>query len=135
MANCTDCLECVQQMGENETIWFCGEDDNIPQYIKRFFVPDPSAIMHSTFLRNNGDFFIMSPEDAVYFTSKHGYKSLLAIKRVDFIPNSVISFHIGIRKDYPNANGLIELIDETISSLEFQQQRQHIYSIYANSAL
>lgn len=29
MAKCIDCLECVKEIGEKETVFFCFEDENI----------------------------------------------------------------------------------------------------------
>lgn len=101
------------------------EQENVPAYIRRYQVNGMNALLHMTFLRRSGDFFIMNPEMAVYYARKLGYEKQLGMKKVDFIPNSQVPFHIGLRRSHPDSKHLLAAIEAAMARPEFLR-RKHV---------
>lgn len=114
-------------VSQDATEW---EDENIPQTVERYFVNKLEQLFHITFLRKKGDFFIMNLEEAMYHAEDLGYKELLRYKKVDFIPDSSIPFHIGFRRDFPGAEKLLKQIDDILNSDDFQKRKMEIIQSY-----
>ena len=106
------------------------EQENVPAYIKRYQVNGPSSLMHMTFRRRTGDFFIMNPEKAVHNARELGYESQLGMKKVSFIPNSLVHFHIGLRHSYADSKTLLAAMDGVLKQPEFQRRKRTIEQKY-----
>lgn len=102
------------------------EEENVPAYIKRYQVNGPSSLMHMTFRRRTGDFFIMNPEKAVHNARQLGYERQLGMKKVSFIPNSLVPFHVGLRNSYPDSKALLAAMDGAMRQPEFQRKKRAI---------
>ncbi|WP_342120431.1 substrate-binding periplasmic protein [Pseudoduganella sp. OTU4001] len=111
------------------------EDENVPAYIKRYPVNGPPALMHMIFQRKQGDFFIMPEEQAVYFAHQFGYEHRLSMKKVGFIPNSLVAFHVGVRKSHPERQKLLAALDAAAQRPEFQARKRAIERKYQEYAL
>lgn len=120
-------LKGLKFISQNGVEW---ERDNVPAYLERVMVNDLNTMVHLLLNRRAGDYFIMPPEQAIYIATKFGYRDLLAYQRVQFIPDSVIPFHVGIRKSYPNAEAIIMAIDGVLASQQFKTERQKIVDRY-----
>ncbi len=99
---------------------------NVPSYIKRYTVNAPLHMFHMTFGRKVGDFFIMYPEQAAHFASQLGYGKQLGIRKVNFIPNSHVGLHIGIRKSYPGSKDLVEALDVAMQQPAYRHKASAI---------
>lgn len=106
------------------------ETENIPNYIHRYTVNSPSGLLHMAFQRKAGDFFIMPKEQALYFARQLGYSKHLAMKKVDFIPNSIVEFHIGVRKSFPQAAQLLAALDAALLTPTFLTHRRLLEKRY-----
>lgn len=106
------------------------EQENVPAFIARYFVNAPHALLHMTFLRKSGDFFIMSPEQAVYYARQLGYERQLGMRKAAFIPNSQVRFHIGIRKTYPAKAALLAALEAAAQSPEYLARKRLIEKRY-----
>lgn len=100
------------------------EQDNVPKSVKRVYVDKHEQLLHLTFKRDTGDFFIMNLEEAVYLATLLGYKEKLMYTKVNFIKDSIIPFNIGIRKDYPNANLIINDIEVILQDSKFVEEKE-----------
>ncbi|WP_342118080.1 substrate-binding periplasmic protein [Pseudoduganella sp. OTU4001] len=110
------------------------EDENVPAYIKRYMVNTPRSMWHMIFQRKAGDFFIMSVEHAIYIANRYGYRDQLRMKKVDFIPNSLVEFHVGLRKNHPQQAALLHAIDAAMVHPEFVAKRKAIERKYRELA-
>lgn len=110
------------------------EDENVPAHIKRYMVNTPQSMWHMIFQRRAGDFFIMTAELALYSANRYGYRDQLRIKKVDFIPNSLVEFHIGLRKSHPQHAALLQAIDAAMARPEFVARRKAIERKYRDQA-
>lgn len=110
------------------------EDENVPAFINRYKVNAPRAMWHMMFQRRAGDFFIMTEEHALYSASRYGYREQLRMKKVDFIPNSQVEFHIGLRKSHPRRAALMRAIDAAMAHPDFMARRKVIERKYRNLA-
>jgi hypothetical protein len=106
------------------------EEENVPKYIRRYTVNMPASLMHMTFQRKMGDFFIMPAEQAVYYARQLGYEHQLGMKKVTFIPDSEVSFHIGIRKTYPDAAPLMAALEAALKHPDFLTKKRAILLKY-----
>lgn len=106
------------------------EEDNIPKSVQRIYVTTPEQLLHILFGRDSGDFFIMNLEQALYYSKKLGYEDKILFNRVDFIPDSSIPFHIGIRKNFPEAIQVIKTFDQIIVSNEYIHLREDVLKKY-----
>lgn len=104
------------------------EEDNVPPTIKRIYVNSIEQLSHYLFLRNEGDFFIMPPEQAFYYAQLFGYLNDVGVLKVNFIPNSNVNYHIGISLKNPLHQELIELIDKELQTKDFTNFRKKILS-------
>lgn len=111
------------------------ERENVPGFIKRYPVNSPPQMIHMLFRRGAGDFIIMSPEQALYYAQQFGYTAQLRNTQVDFIPNSQVEFHIGLRKDLPGVEQIIAHIDAAMASPEFQARREAIINQYRTASI
>ncbi len=98
------------------------EQDNIPKELKRVEANNLETMIHLLLLRKAGDFFVMMPEQATYLATKFGYQDELAYRRVDFIPDSNIPFHIGVRKSHHQVNNIIFQVDSVLRSDNFRRE-------------
>jgi len=87
-------------------------------------------MMHLLMLRQAGDFLVQPAEDARLIARQLGYSQKLKIRKVDFIPNSQIPFHIGVSKKLPYAREVIKQIDAVMQSPEFQAQSHTLLKGY-----
>lgn len=106
------------------------EKENVPAFIMRYPVSSPDQMIHMVFLRKAGDFLIMSAEQALYYAQQFGYTSQLRNAKVDFIPNSKVQFHLGLRQTLPNVDAVIARIDQVMQMPEFQHKRSAIIEAY-----
>lgn len=106
------------------------EVENVPAYIKRYEVNSPPSLMHMIFQRRRGDFFIMPEEQALHFARELGYEKQLGMKRVSFIPNSQVHFHIGVRKSHPEHKKLLAALEAAVQLPEFQARKKAIEAKY-----
>lgn len=111
------------------------ETENVPGYIRRYPVNGTTALMHMTFRRATGDFFIMPPEQAVYYAKQLGYEHQLGMKKVSFIPNSLAPIHIGLRKSYPDNKALMKAIDSAMHHPDFLTKKRAIEAWYKEHRL
>jgi polar amino acid transport system substrate-binding protein len=72
--------------------------------------------------REAGDFLVQPAEDARFIAGKLGYTENLKIRKVDFIPNSMIPFHLGVSRQHPSANDVINQVDAIMQKPDFQSQ-------------
>ena len=112
---------------ENGSKW---EEQNIPGYLERVPGQHVDAMMHLLMLRQAGDFLVQPAEDARLIARQLGYSQKLKIRKVDFIPNSQIPFHIGVSKKLPYAREVIKQIDAVMQSPEFQAQSHTLLKGY-----
>lgn len=106
------------------------ENENVPKYIKREYVNKIITMLHLVFKRNKGDFFIMSPEQATYYGKQLGYLSKMGMKKVNFIPNSQVKFHLGVSKANSNKAEILSAIEMVMRKPDFIQKRQEIEMKY-----
>jgi len=106
------------------------EEDNIPGYLERVPGHDLDMMMHLLMLREAGDFIVQPPADARSTAQQLGYSSKLKVRKVDFIPNSLIPFHVGISRKLPSAMMVINLVDAAMQDSEFQSQRKVLTESY-----
>lgn len=106
------------------------EENNIPSYLKRVPGQHMDAMMHLLMLRQAGDFLVQPAEDARLTARKLGYSQKLKVRKVDFIPNSMIPFHIGVSRKLPYARDVIKQIDAVMQSAEFQLQSSTLVEGY-----
>ena len=111
------------------------EVDNIPPHIQRYMVNGPPSLLHMTFQRKRGDFFIMPAEQAVYLARQFGYAGQLGMKKVSFIPNSQVEFHVGVRKTHPKQKELLAVLNRASQSPGFIAQRKAIERKYRELAI
>ena len=106
------------------------EEDNIPAYLERLPGQSMAAMMHFLMLRGAGDFMVQPAEDARFIAQQLGYSKKLKVRKVDFIPNSQIPFHIGISRKLPSAGVVINQVDAVMQSPEFQSQSSALIENY-----
>lgn len=106
------------------------ELDNVPAYIKRYTINGPNPLMHMTFRRRTGDFFIMNAEKTVYYARLLGYEKQLGMRKVDFIPNSLVRYHVGLRHSFPNSKAVLAEIDAAMKQPEFLRKKRIIEKKY-----
>lgn len=129
-------LKDIQNMGDLGSFMFVAErgsnweKDNVPSYIPRVFALTPYRIFHYVFGRNHGEFFIRNLEEARYIAKKLGYHKKLGFKKVDFIPDSTIPFHIGVRRTHPDAAHIIETIEAIQRLPSFRKKSEEILNKY-----
>ncbi|WP_286220635.1 substrate-binding periplasmic protein [Marinobacter apostichopi] len=112
---------------ENGSRW---EDQNIPGYLERVPGQHMDAMMHLLMLRQVGDFLVQPAEDARLIARQLGYAQKLKVRKVDFIPNSQIPFHIGVSRKLPYARDVIKQIDAVMQSPEFESQSNALIEGY-----
>lgn len=110
------------------------EKENVPPFIARYSVHNPAAIMHMAYQRKTGDFFIMPVEQAIYYSNMLGYRNQLAIRKVSFIPNSQVPFHIGVRKSFSGGGQLLATLEAAMKTPSFQAKRRAIEQKYRTLA-
>lgn len=106
------------------------EEENIPKSVSREYVNKHDQLLHLLFKREVGDFFIMNLEEAIYLASKYGYKDQLMYTQVDFIPDSTIPFHLGVRKSHYNATAIIKQMNKILSNESFVEERKTLMDSY-----
>ncbi len=104
--------------------------DNIPEYIQKVKTIKSDIMFHLLFLRKQGDFIIMPPEEASYKAKVLGYQDKLAYRQVNFINDALIPFHIGIRKSHPLAKDFISEVDAVLGNDQFLKEVKKIQSSY-----
>jgi polar amino acid transport system substrate-binding protein len=102
------------------------ESEKVPGFIKRYTVNAPAHMFHMTFQRRAGDFFIMGPEQAARYAKQLGYEKQFGIRRASFIPNSLVQYHIGLRKSYQGSQGLVAALDLAMQQPAFVQKSRAI---------
>jgi polar amino acid transport system substrate-binding protein len=106
------------------------EQDNIPKTLKRIEENSLETMIHLLLYRMQGDFIIMPVEQANYYAQQFGYQKNLAYQHVSFIHDSVIPFHIGIRKNHPQGKRLLRDIESILTSHAFITEKQKILDHY-----
>lgn len=109
------------------------EKENVPPYLARTFVINATAMLHMTFNRRSGDFFIMGPVQAVHYAKLLGYQRQLVIRKVDFIPHSLVPFHLGLRRSLVGVDVIMADIERAMNTTEFQTRRQSILDHYSRN--
>lgn len=120
-------LSSLTVIAERGSQW---EEDNIPSYLKRVPGRDMKAMMHLLMLREAGDFMVQPAEDARFIARQLGYSKKLKVRKVDFIPNSQIPFHIGVSRQLPSAQEVINQVDAVMQNPEFQSQLNTLIESY-----
>lgn len=106
------------------------EEDNIPDYLERVPGRDMNTMMHLLMLREAGDFLVQPAEDARFIARQLGYSKKLKVRKVEFIPNSRIPFHIGVSRKLPAALDVINQVDAVMQNPEFQSQLNTLIESY-----
>lgn len=106
------------------------EEDNIPDYLERVPGRDMNTMMHLLMLREAGDFLVQPAEDARFIARQLGYSKKLKVRKVEFIPNSQIPFHIGVSRKLPAAMDVINQVDAVMQNPEFQSQLNTLIESY-----
>lgn len=106
------------------------EEDNLPKNIKRIYVNSLEQLLHFLFRRNEGDFFVMPPSQVFYYAKEFGYRENIGIKKVNFIPNSNVVYHIGITRQHPKAAELIKQLDSVLNSSKFNEKKKKVLSSF-----
>ena len=106
------------------------EEDNIPDFLETVSGRDVNTMMHLLMLREAGDFFVQPAEDARFIAQKLGYSEKLKVRKVDFVPNSLIPFHIGVSRELPSAEAVINKVDAIMRDPEFQSQLDLLLESY-----
>lgn len=114
-------------VSHNATAW---EDDNIPQEVERLNVSRHEQLFHLVLGRRSGDFFIMNLEEAAYWAKILKYDDSMMYKQVDFIPDSSIPFHFGIRKSYEDSQSIISYLETILKSEDFKIIQNDIMQNY-----
>lgn len=122
-----DDLDNFTFLSHSSTDW---EEQNIPKSVTRVYVNKHDQLLHLLFKREAGDFIIMNLEEATYLAEIYGYKDLLMYTHVDFIPDSIIPFHLGVRKSHYNAVSIIEEMNDILLNEQFVQERAIIIDRY-----
>ncbi|WP_413698489.1 substrate-binding periplasmic protein [Psychromonas sp. KJ10-10] len=106
------------------------ESDNIPEFMQKLEANNLYTMLHWLLRREQGDFLIAIPEQAKYLAKKFGYQHLIAYRHVDFINDSQIPFHLGVRQSHPFARELTEEVDVVLKNEVFRKQVQDIVARY-----
>lgn len=106
------------------------EEENLPAYLERVPGRDVETMMHLLMLRKAGDFFVQPAEDARFIARKLGYADRLRVRKVDFIPNALIPFHIGVSRNVRSAAQVVNQVDEVMQDPEFMSQRNQLIERY-----
>jgi hypothetical protein len=106
------------------------EVENIPAYLPRYTVNGPSGLMHMTFSRAKGDYFLMTAEQATYFARQYGYLEHLGMKKVGFIPNSLVPMHIGVRKSLGDQGALLRALESAMQHPSYLARHAAIVAKY-----
>lgn len=106
------------------------EDENIPGYLERVPGRDVDTMMHLLMLRKAGDFLVQPAEDARFIAGRLGYLDNLKVRKVDFIPNALIPFHLGVARSLPFAEEVIGQVDEVMADPDFRSQQSRIIASY-----
>lgn len=130
-ANSFDDLRGLVFISQDMVAW---EQENVPAFIPRYSVHNPAAIMHMAFQRQTGDFFIMPVEQAIYYANMLGYRNQLAMKKVGFIPNSQVPFHLGVRKSLSGGGDLLAALEAAMQQPGFRAKRRAIEAKYRTLA-
>lgn len=109
------------------------ENENVPAYIERNFSNNIASMISLLLKRNSGDFLIMSPEQAFYYANKLDCLDNLKMKKVNFITNSKVKFHIGVRKSYPQHKELLSDIEKVIAKPSFKKKKMLIINKYTTN--
>jgi polar amino acid transport system substrate-binding protein len=72
----------------------------------------------------------MPAEDARFIARKLGYSEKLKVRNVDFIPNSLIPFHIGVSRELPSAMKVINQVDQVLQRPEVESQLNTLIKSY-----
>lgn len=112
---------------ENGSKW---EEQNIPGYLERVKGQHINAMMHLLMLREAGDFLVQPAEDARLLAKQLGYSEKLRVRKVEFIPNSLIPFHLGVSRTLPHASEVIRQIDAIMQTPEYQSQASALIESY-----
>lgn len=106
------------------------EEDNIPGYLERVPGRDSETMMHLLMFRKAGDFLVQPAEDARFIAQKLGYTEKLRVRKVDFIPNSMIPFHLGVSRQSPSATEVIDQVDAVMQRPDLQSQLKTLIESY-----
>lgn len=106
------------------------ETENIPDYLERVPGRDVDTMMHLLMLRKAGDFMVQPAEDARFTARKLGYLKNLKVRKVDFIPHSMIPFHLGVSRRFPSAAELIHQVDDVMQRAEFRSKLNLLLESY-----
>lgn len=117
-------LKVIVEMGSK---W---EEENIPSDLERVPGRDVDTMVHLLMLRKAGDFMVQPAEDARFVGQKLGYADNLRIRKVDFIPNARVPFHLGISKAHSEAAEIIERVDDALQQSDFLRQRDSLIKGY-----
>ena len=117
-------LKVIVEMGST---W---EEENIPGDLERVPGRDPSTMMHLLMLREAGDFMVQPAEDARFIAQTLGYSERLNVRKVQFIPNARIPFHIGISRKLAAAADVIDLVNDAMERSEILLERDRLINRY-----
>tara|TARA_R110001583_G_scaffold7720_10_gene38013 strand:- start:37991 stop:38755 length:765 start_codon:yes stop_codon:yes gene_type:complete len=106
------------------------ESDNIPEFMSKLEANNLNTMLHWLLWREQADFLIATPEQAKYIAKKFGYQEMIAYRHVDFINDSLIPFHIGVRQSHPLARELTDKVDVVLKNDVFHKQVQDIVARY-----
>ena len=109
------------------------EVDNLPAYLKRILVQDTEEVVINTFSRRGGDLFVMGEQQAVYYGKLFGIEDRIGFVSAEFIPNNLINWHIGIRKNFDGNEAILQEADRVIESAIFKEKFADLISRYSLS--
>lgn len=106
------------------------EEENIPDYLERVPGRDVNTMMHLLMRREAGDFMVQPAEDARFIAQRLGYGKNLKVRKVDFIPNSQIPFHVGVSRELRFATDVIQQVEAVMQNPEFESQLKTLIESY-----
>lgn len=106
------------------------ESDNIPNFLKRVEVINNQIRLNRLIIRREGDFTILGPEEVAMLTTGTTMEKEIAFVKVNFIPNSKVPFHLGIRASHPQAQTFIKAVDDLWLQPSFKKELEEVLAFF-----
>ena len=123
-------LEDLRGLTLMSTVGSDWERDNIPAYVPRLEKPNDRIKLNTLVRRHEGDFTILGLEQAAWFLADLGLQGTLQWQKVDFLPDSQVDFHLGLRKDLPRAAVYLASLDRAMLNTAFQKSLRDMLNRY-----
>jgi polar amino acid transport system substrate-binding protein len=106
------------------------EQDNIPPDIARIEKTNDRIKLSTLVKRQEGDFTIMGLEQAARLAGELDLVGKLAWQRVDFLPDSQVDFHLGLRSSLRWTPTLLKALDGAFATPAFQKSWRDLLAKY-----